>query len=77
MSRPPFAHVLRMISDRLESAKGLDLWAQRLRSKLSFVKSVPIRGALEWLFTGPPTPSIAHGPAHRMLDGCVGTRPHA
>ena len=43
MSRSPFAHVLRMISDRLESAKGLDLWAQRLRSKLSFVKSVPIR----------------------------------
>ncbi len=76
MSRSSFAHILRMMSDRIESATGLDPWARRLRSKLSFVESAPIRGALEWLFIGPPTPSIAHGPAHRMLDGCVDTRPH-
>jgi nitrite reductase/ring-hydroxylating ferredoxin subunit/uncharacterized membrane protein len=54
MSRPSFAHVLGMMSDRLESAKGLDPWAQRLRSKLSFVKSVPIRGALSGSSLGHP-----------------------
>jgi nitrite reductase/ring-hydroxylating ferredoxin subunit/uncharacterized membrane protein len=54
MSRSSFAHVLRMMSDRLESATGLDPWAQRLRAKLSFVKSAPIRGALSGSSLGHP-----------------------
>jgi nitrite reductase/ring-hydroxylating ferredoxin subunit/uncharacterized membrane protein len=54
MSPPAFAQGLRMLTERLESATGLDPWAKRIRSKVSFVKSLPLRSALSGSWLGHP-----------------------
>jgi nitrite reductase/ring-hydroxylating ferredoxin subunit/uncharacterized membrane protein len=43
-----------MLSERLESATGLDPWAERVRSKLTFVKSSPLRSVLSGSSLGHP-----------------------